>query len=367
MTDGEAAQMPLYAGGALVGLYLLFRYIDPALVNLLLRAYFCLAGAAAVTATLLPVATAFLGLFCGRASAGAAAPAPASASGAPAGAKKTAALAAAASASAASAAAPVPFPSRVLVTVPAIPQVSDAIAVTPAGLLAFLVASAVLAAYVLTNGHWLANNAIGVAFTVQAIALINVGSYTRAVLLLGGFCLYDIVAVFFSGKLTGGESIMVAVATKVDGPIKLLFPLPQGASTPSGRNHTLLGLGDLLIPGIAMAHLLRFDAYRWEEAARAKAGGNGAAFAHVPGDSVPTPYFNASLLAYTVGLAVTIVVMYTFESAQPALFYLVPAVVGVSALQAVLRGEMKPLLAFKADGGEEGEGEGGEGGKAKKE
>ena len=44
---------------------------------------------------------------------------------------------------------------------------------------------------------------------------------------------------------------------------------------------------------------------------------------------------------YIAGLATTIVVMNVFEAAQPALLYIVPAVLGAVSLHAHFQGEFK--------------------------
>ena len=194
-----------------------FKFLPAAYVNLALKGYFCLAGVLALSSTLQVVTQ--LALDNDRA-------------------------------------AP-------LFTVPALWQLTELpTPVTRAGLAAFALGAAACAWYAATS-HWLANNALGVALSLQALALIPIGRYDVGALMLGGLFFYDIFMVFFSGRamspLTGGESIMVAVATKIDGPIKLLFPLPLAEQAPGKRDHSLLGLGDIVIPGILLAFLLRFD------------------------------------------------------------------------------------------------------------
>jgi len=50
-----------------------------------------------------------------------------------------------------------------------------------------------------------------------------------------------------------------------------------------------------------------------------------------------------------------LLVMIKFESAQPALLYLVPACLGSSLLTAVVRGELKELFAYSEEVEEEEE------------
>jgi len=63
----------------------------------------------------------------------------------------------------------------------------------------------------------------------------------------------------------------------------------------------MLGLGDVVIPGIFIGLALRYDHHRI---------GRGK------------PYFYATLGGYTVGLITTMWVMHVFGKAQPALLYL---------------------------------------------
>jgi minor histocompatibility antigen H13 len=139
---------------------------------------------------------------------------------------------------------------------------------------------------------------------------------------------------------------MVTVAKNLDGPIKLLFPRTLIPSEETGKIElSLLGLGDIVIPGFFLALLLRFDATN----------------AKMPVDKVniyenfPKPYFISAMIAYFLGLATTLFVMIQFKAAQPALLYLVPACLGSSFLCAVVRGEVKELLAYSEEEEEEEE------------
>ena len=68
----------------------------------------------------------------------------------------------------------------------------------------------------------------------------------------------------------------------------------------------MLGLGDIVIPGIFIALALRYDHARAEKTQTA----------------FRKPYFVVTLTAYVVGLLATMTVMHTFGKAQPALLYL---------------------------------------------
>lgn len=70
----------------------------------------------------------------------------------------------------------------------------------------------------------------------------------------------------------------------------------------------MLGLGDIVIPGMFVSTALRYDLSR---------------SAHKdPRKPYSQPYFTAAAAAYALGLATTMAVMHTFNAAQPALLYL---------------------------------------------
>lgn len=99
---------------------------------------------------------------------------------------------------------------------------------------------------------------------------------------------------------------MVKVATTLDVPIKLLWAKSLAFSTE--RGFTMLGLGDVVIPGMFVSLALRYDQHR----ASAKSAWS----------SFPKPYFFAAMTGYALGLITTMFVMHTFKAAQPALLYL---------------------------------------------
>lgn len=147
-----------------------------------------------------------------------------------------------------------------------------------------------------------------------------------------------------SQQIRFGTDVMVTVAKSLDGPIKILFPRSIIPDATTGKlEMSLLGLGDIVIPGFFLALLLRFDAHN----------------AKVPPfptnvhEEFPKPYFHSALVGYVIGLAVTLYVMIVFEAAQPALLYLVPACLGSSLCCAFVRGELKELFDYSEEEEEE--------------
>merc|ERR1712032_636976 len=180
---------------------------------------------------------------------------------------------------------------------------------------------------------WTLNNVLGICFCLKGIEQFSLGTYKIGAILLVGLFFYDIFWVF-------GTDVMVTVAKNLDGPIKLLFPRSLTPAEDTGKIElSLLGLGDIVIPGFFLSLLLRFDAEN------AKMPTNKVDI-H---ESFPKPYFYSAMIAYVLGLGVTLFVMIYFQAAQPALLYLVPACLGSSSLCAVLRGEVSTLLSYSEE------------------
>jgi|LauGreDrversion4_2_1035121.scaffolds.fasta_scaffold296084_1 minor histocompatibility antigen H13 len=99
-------------------------------------------------------------------------------------------------------------------------------------------------AYIQTK-YWVANNIIALAFTINSIENWLVGNFRYIALIFGGLICYDVFFVFSS-------DVMMTVATGLDLPLKLLFPISSG-------QFAMLGLGDIIIPGLFSSMCLRSD------------------------------------------------------------------------------------------------------------
>ncbi|KAK9897676.1 hypothetical protein P389DRAFT_183385 [Cystobasidium minutum MCA 4210] len=204
----------------------------------------------------------------------------------------------------------------------------------------FTVLSIFLSAYHLYTNNWIASDFIALAFSFNAISFLKLDTFFTGIVLLSGLFFYDIYWVFYSSK-TFGQSVMVAVATSFEAPIKIVYP-KDGFMTM--KDFTMLGLGDIVIPGVFVSLALRFDYARALEkpVELLKSAPKDASIkVPQPGDSYSRPYFHAVLASYIAGLVTTIVVMHQFKAAQPALLYLSPACILSVVFTALFRGELQ--------------------------
>ncbi|KAJ1516303.1 Minor histocompatibility antigen H13 [Coelomomyces lativittatus] len=210
-------------------------------------------------------------------------------------------------------------------------------------------------AYFFTK-HWSLNNFFGIAFSVSAIRLMDVDSFKTGMILLSGLFFYDIFWVF-------GTDVMVSVAKNFEAPVKLMFPKDIFADT---LQYTMLGLGDIVIPGIFIALCLRFDYHQYlhriahAKSKRSKSSSKRSKSSSVPrsveptssqlySKSFPKPYFKVCFIFYVIGLITTVVVMHTFKAAQPALLYLSPACILSVTLVGLIRGEINAVMHYNSE------------------
>jgi minor histocompatibility antigen H13 len=212
---------------------------------------------------------------------------------------------------------------------------------------------------------WYVSNLLGFAFCYGSMQYMSPTTFWTGTLLLSALFFYDIYFVFFT-------PMMVTVATKLDIPIKLLFPRPPSpAEAEKGISSlAMLGLGDIVIPGMMVALALRFDLYLYYLRRSKRDGdkvekptyapvtggwgerfwvGRSAAGSDLQAKAFPKTYFKAGLVGYASGMVVTLLVMQIAEHAQPALLYLVPGVLTSLWGTAALKGDLKLMWDFTED------------------
>ena len=222
---------------------------------------------------------------------------------------------------------------------------------------------------------WWLTNLQGFAVSYTALQVMSPTTFATGSLILTGLFFYDIWAVFFT-------PLMVTVAKNLDQPIKLLFPRPDqpGAEgEPPVKSYSMLGLGDIVLPGLMIGLALRFDLHMYylkkqKVAAKLAKGsekgedvvkaeyhnvtglwgsrmwtfglGNSSLPQQLITAAFPKPYFIASLVGYVIGMMATLLVMSIWQHAQPALLYLVPGVLISIWSTALVRGEVKQMWAY---------------------
>lgn len=210
---------------------------------------------------------------------------------------------------------------------------------------------------------WWLTNLLGFSFCYGSLQVISPSTFTTGSLILASLFFYDIYFVFFT-------PLMVTVATKLDVPIKMVFPRPAGPNEdPNEISLAMLGLGDIVVPGMMIGLALRFDLflyYKYKSIMLSKKespeeGTEKAVYQRATGGwgerfwtssnaskllSFPKPYFYASIVGYISGMVATLIAMQFSQHAQPALLYLVPGVLISLWSTAYFRNELDSMWSF---------------------
>uniref|UniRef100_A0A3B3DFK6 Signal peptide peptidase-like 2B n=1 Tax=Oryzias melastigma TaxID=30732 RepID=A0A3B3DFK6_ORYME len=174
---------------------------------------------------------------------------------------------------------------------------------------------------------WVLQDALGIAFCLYMLKTVRLPTFKACTLLLTVLFVYDVFFVFITPFFTkSGESIMVEVAA---GPsdsathekLPMVLKVPRLNSSPLAlcdRPFSLLGFGDVLVPGLLVVYCHRFDILT----------------------QTSRIYFVTCTVAYGIGLLITFVALALMQKGQPALLYLVPCTLLTSLAVALWRREL---------------------------
>jgi len=227
---------------------------------------------------------------------------------------------------------------------------------TLAELVSVTISVCVVCVWVLT-GHWALMDFLGMGLCVAFIAFVRLPSLKVSTLLLTGLLLYDVFWVFFS-QYVFSANVMVKVATRpAENPMGIVarklslgggmarnaprLSLPGKLVFPSTQNvghFSMLGLGDIVMPGLLLCFVMRYDAYKKAQAAKLAEQG-----IPLPSNWARISYFHCSLFGYFLGLLTATISSEVFKAAQPALLYLVPFTLFPLLTMAWLKGDLKAM------------------------
>jgi minor histocompatibility antigen H13 len=193
--------------------------------------------------------------------------------------------------------------------------------------------------------NWVYNNVLCLIFCTHALQSMFIGNFKNGFMLLTLLFFYDIFFVF-------GTDVMLTVAKGIDAPIKLMFPKDY---TKEGKAaFSILGLGDIVIPGIFVSLCLRFDFLKAikpeyldkliKDDAKGSAKEDPMSYLVKIAINCDKSYFKAVNIGYLLAMICTIVVMLVFEHGQPALLYLVPGCCFAVLGTACAKGEYSKLM-----------------------
>ncbi|XP_059099244.1 signal peptide peptidase-like 2B [Tigriopus californicus] len=173
---------------------------------------------------------------------------------------------------------------------------------------------------------WILQDFLGIMFSLNMLKTLRLPSFKICTILLSILFFYDIFFVFITPLFTkNGKSVMVEVATGADTgeQLPMVLRVPRLTYNPLHAcwiPYSILGFGDILVPGLLVSYCHAFDLLR------------------------ETPckiYWVVSNVFYALSLIATFISLLLMESAQPALLYIVPFTLIPMATVAGVRGEFK--------------------------
>ena len=204
-----------------------------------------------------------------------------------------------------------------------------ALAVTPVA----LAVAAVWGVWRNSSWSWVIQDILGIAIMLLVLRTLRLGSLKVACVLLPLCFFYDVFWVFLQPLLFGGgSSVMVQVAEGAGSNefLPMLLRVPRLSGPPIVHGYSLLGFGDVILPGLLVALTRCMDLK------------SGAVWYR--------GYFAPAVVGYGSGLLLTYTALlfsWFGDEGQPALLYLVPCTLGVVLGLAAWRGELRALLAEK--------------------
>ncbi len=136
---------------------------------------------------------------------------------------------------------------------------------------------------------------------------------------------------------------MITVASNIDLPIKLLFPKPNLNNTP--QTFGILGLGDIVVPGLVIAVFLRFD-FMKHILHKMKCNANKELLIPLNSAGFSRSYFHMGMVGYLVGIFISQIFGAIFQVPQPALLYLLPCTIFPVILLAILKGNFGEFIGW---------------------
>eukprot|EP00587_Corethron_hystrix_P004966 CAMPEP_0113312650 /NCGR_PEP_ID=MMETSP0010_2-20120614/9402_1 /TAXON_ID=216773 ORGANISM="Corethron hystrix, Strain 308" /NCGR_SAMPLE_ID=MMETSP0010_2 /ASSEMBLY_ACC=CAM_ASM_000155 /LENGTH=414 /DNA_ID=CAMNT_0000168531 /DNA_START=208 /DNA_END=1452 /DNA_ORIENTATION=+ /assembly_acc=CAM_ASM_000155 len=191
------------------------------------------------------------------------------------------------------------------------------------GVLALGLGIALLAIYwspaIAITDKFLVSNVMAWSIGMVSLAAVNISSFQTGAILLGGLFFYDIFWVF-------GTEVMMTVATKIEAPVKFLYYTVPPDGIPREYPFSVLGLGDIVIPGLFVRMLGKMDKEL---------------------QPLKFSYFNTGVIAYAIGLMACFIVNNITQAGQPALLYLDPLLVGGAALNGMVNGQLSDVWNYE--------------------
>jgi len=174
---------------------------------------------------------------------------------------------------------------------------------------------------------WILEDVLGVCFCIHLLQTIRLPNLKICTVLLSLLFVYDVFFVFVTPYFTtDGKSIMVEVATGAGSgetlPLLLRVPHFKRESACFKTAFSLLGFGDIILPGFLVCFSLTYD--------------------NLKRDKYPV-YFIIAMSGYVIGIIGAFIALHLMRIGQPALLYIVPAILIPLFIGSAIQREFKNI------------------------
>jgi hypothetical protein len=146
-----------------------------------------------------------------------------------------------------------------------------------------------------------------------------------------------------------GISFLKSTAKFIELPLKLIVPSFASSFSSTGFHYSVLGLGDITIPGLLISLAREMDVINYNISMLSNHSGASSennsisievevclnATSKERNSKKPQRLFTFGLIGYCIGLGSAFIIGRWFQHAQPALLYLVPSVIVFISLRAI--------------------------------
>ncbi|GAX77142.1 hypothetical protein CEUSTIGMA_g4588.t1 [Chlamydomonas eustigma] len=197
---------------------------------------------------------------------------------------------------------------------------------------------------------WILQDILGISLMLLIFRTLQISSLKVACILLPLAFLYDVFWVFIQPRIFGGgKSVMVEVAEGggLNESLPMLLRVPYFGLPSEFGAYSMLGFGDVILPGLLVAYMRRVDLDLHLAASPSLSSAIFSSKSRGGCNSVPwCSYWFPACVAYGTGLTITYAALYFSwfgDQGQPALLYLVPSTLGTVLVLGFLRGDLRIL------------------------
>ena len=167
-----------------------------------------------------------------------------------------------------------------------------------------IILNLILVIFYYATKSWLLNDILCFFLSFTFLSLLILKSFMLCFLLLFVFFIYDTFWVFYSDRIFS-ENVMVKAATSLNIPIKIEMPIIFSQNPI--KDCMLLGMGDIVLPGVIIKYCHRFDSMKKKIDKNYRGG-----------------FYLFNIVLYVVSVILAMLMMFVFNHSQPVLFYISP-------------------------------------------